>query len=44
LEAADAVARSYDPVQAAQQALKISLTHDLLVGRRRVTSRAEAAT
>jgi type I restriction enzyme S subunit len=38
LEAADAVVRSFQPVVEAQQALKKSLTHDLLSGRVRVNS------
>lgn len=43
LEAADAVIRSYEPVLAAQEALKKTLRHDLLTGRVRVMSPAEAA-
>jgi type I restriction enzyme, S subunit len=41
LEAVDAVVRSYEPVLAAQHALKRSLMHDLLTGRVRVKSPAE---
>jgi len=42
LEAADAAIRSYDPVLAAQEALKKSLMHDLLTGRVRVKNVGEA--
>jgi type I restriction enzyme, S subunit len=42
LEAADAAIRSYQPVLAAQETLKKSLMHDLLTGRVRVKSPAEA--
>lgn len=43
LEAADAMIRSYEPIMAAQQALKKSLAHDLLTGRVRVTGHVMAA-
>jgi type I restriction enzyme, S subunit len=42
LEAADSVIRSHESVVARQQALKTSLTHDLLTGRVRVKSPEEA--
>jgi len=43
LEAADAVVGGYEPVLAAQQALKNSLMHDLLTGRVRVRDTSKAA-
>lgn len=43
LEGADAVIRSYEPVLAAQETLKKSLTHDLLTGRVRVRDVVPAA-
>lgn len=43
LEAADAVVRSYQPIIEAQEALKMSLMHDLFAGHVRVTELTKAA-